>query len=95
MEWYRSAPNSPSLTDFKVAGQPDMLAKDASGRLHLIDWKTCKCHPDKTGGDHHFIEEVNCTTRKCEVCKKIPVNDFGKYLMQQNLYKYMFEKARA
>ena len=80
---------------YKVAGQPDMLAKDADGRLHLIDWKTCKCHPDKKDGSLHFIEEkFNPYNKKMKgMCKQVPANDFGKYLMQQNLYKYMFEKC--
>jgi hypothetical protein len=66
--------------DAAVAGQIDLLARDADGGMHIVDWK--RAAGDLTPGAHSFGKFF---------LDDMPLNDHYKYSLQLSLYAAMFE----
>jgi len=66
--------------DAAVAGQIDLLARDADGGIHIVDWK--RAAGDLTPGAHSFGKSF---------LDEMPLNDHYKYSLQLSLYAAMFE----
>ena len=68
--------------DSMLAGTIDLVAITASGKVHLIDWKTntkIRKHNDFEKGSH-------------EITKDLDNSSLNKYKLQLNVYKYLFER---
>ena len=63
-----------------VAGQIDLLMRDAEGGVHIVDWK--RAAGDLTPGAHSFGKFF---------LDDLPLNDHHKYSLQLSLYAVMFE----
>jgi hypothetical protein len=66
--------------DPAVAGQIDLLMKDAEGGLHIVDFK-------RTPGD--LAPEASCYGKR--FLNDLPLNDHHKYSLQLQLYAIMLE----
>ena len=66
--------------DAAVAGQIDLLMKDAEGGLHIVDFK-------RTPGD--LAPEASCYGKR--FLNDLPLNDHHKYSLQLQLYAIMLE----
>jgi ATP-dependent exoDNAse (exonuclease V) beta subunit len=66
--------------DAAVAGQVDLLMKDAEGGLHIVDFK-------RTPGD--LAPEACCYGKR--FLNDLPLNDHHKYSLQLQLYAIMLE----
>ena len=66
--------------DAAVAGQIDLLMRDADGGMHIVDWK--RAAGDLTPGAHAFGKFF---------LDDLPLNDHYKYSLQLSLYAAMFE----
>tara|TARA_B110000211_G_C14002081_1_gene518988 strand:+ start:293 stop:1084 length:792 start_codon:yes stop_codon:yes gene_type:complete len=63
-----------------VAGQIDLLARDADGGIHIVDWK--RAAGDLSPGAFSFGKSF---------LDDMPLNDHYKYSLQLSLYAAMFE----
>ena len=66
--------------DAAVAGQIDLLMRDADGGMHIVDWK--RAAGDLAPGAHSFGKFF---------LDNLPLNDHHKYSLQLSLYAAMFE----
>ena len=66
--------------DAAVAGQIDLLMRDADGGVHIVDWK--RAAGDLSPGAHSFGKFF---------LDNMPLNDHHKYSLQLSLYAAIFE----
>ena len=70
-------------TDHGLAGTVDLLTRNEDGSLSMYDWKRSK----------HSIDKSNpWKTKGTGMLSDVPGTNYGKYCMQQNLYRCILEE---
>jgi hypothetical protein len=66
--------------EWNLAGMADLIVKDASGKLHMMDWKT---------GEKPIDEPAFRNAKMVYPFNMLPDSNFGKYSAQLSFYKAM------